>query len=81
MSRQLEDCRALAEREGRTVAEEHVYNDISAFSGSRRPGDERLLDDLRDGFRDAVIVNHQDRLMRRPIELEQFLEIATAAGV
>ena len=81
VSRQLEDCRKLAEREGWTVAEEYVDNDISAFSGKRRPGYERLLVDLRDGLRDAVIVYHQDRLTRRPIELEQFLEIVTAAGV
>ena len=81
VKRQLEDCRALAQREGWTVAEEYVDNDVSAFSGKHRPSYERMLDDLRDGLRDAVIVYHQDRLTRRPIELEQFVEVITVAGV
>jgi len=40
-----------------------------------------MLADLAEGHRDAVIVYHADRLTRRPIELEQFLEVVTAAGV
>jgi site-specific DNA recombinase len=81
VTRQLEDCRAMAESEGWTIAEEYVDNDVSAYSGKRRPAYERMLEDLRDGVRDGVIVYHQDRLTRRPIELEHFVEIVTAAGV
>ncbi len=81
VARQVEDCRTLAAREGWQVAEEYVDNDISAFSGKRRPSYERMLADLRDGSRDAVIVYHADRLTRRPIELEQFLDVVSAAGV
>ena len=81
MTRQLEDCRKLAESLGWSVAEEYVDNDLSAYSGKRRPVYERMLADLRDGERDAVIVYHVDRLTRRPIELEQFLEaLDTARG-
>lgn len=40
-----------------------------------------MLADLRDGERDAVIVYHVDRLTRRPIELEQFLEAIDVAKV
>lgn len=40
-----------------------------------------MLADIADGTRDAVIVYHADRLTRRPIELEQFLEVITAAGL
>ncbi len=40
-----------------------------------------MLDDLRDGLRDGVVVYHQDRLTRRPIELEQFVDVITAARV
>ena len=79
VTRQLEDCRKLAAAEGWTVAEEYTDNDVSAFSGKRRPRYEDMLDDLRDGLRDAVIVYHQDRLTRRPIELEQFVEVIEAA--
>lgn len=81
MKRQLDDCHALAVREGWTVAEDYVDIDVSAYSGKRRPGYERMIEDLRDGLRDGMIVYHQDRLTRRPIELEQFVEIITAAGV
>lgn len=81
VTRQLADCRELAARLGWTIAEEYVDNDISAFSGKRRPSYERMLDDLRDRARDAVIVYHVDRLTRRPIELEQFVEVLTASKV
>jgi site-specific DNA recombinase len=65
VTRQLEDCRAMAESEGWTIAEEYVDNDVSAYSGKRRPAYERMLEDLRDGVRDGVIVYHQDRLTNR----------------
>ena len=40
-----------------------------------------MLSDLADGARDAILVYHVDRLTRRPIELEQFLDVLTAAKV
>lgn len=81
VQRQVEDCRKLAGELGWVVAEEYVDNDISAYSGKKRPAYEAMLEDLAAGRRDAVIVYHADRLTRRPIELEQFLEVVTAAGV
>ena len=33
VTRQIEDCRALAKKLGWTVGEEYVDNDISAYSG------------------------------------------------
>ncbi len=81
VQRQVKDCRKLAGGLGWTIAEEYVDNDISAFSGKRRPRYEAMLADIAEGRRDAVLVYHADRLTRRPIELEQFLEVVTAAGV
>lgn len=81
VARQLEDCRKLAAELGWPVAEEYVDNDVSAYSGKRRPGYEAMLEDIAEGSRDAVLVYHQDRLTRRPVELEQFVEVMTAAGV
>jgi site-specific DNA recombinase len=81
VKRQVADCLEVAEREGWTVAEEYVDNDVLAYSGKRRPAYERMLEDIRDGLRDGVIVYHQDRLTRRPIELEHFVEVVSAAGV
>ena len=81
VQRQLEDCRKLAADLGWPVADEYVDNDVSAYSGKRRPQYERMLADLADGTRDAVLIYHVDRLTRRPIELEQFLDVLTAAKV
>lgn len=81
VQRQLEDCRKLAADLGWPVGDEYVDNDLSAYSGKRRPEYERLLSDLADGSRDAVVIYHVDRLTRRPIELEQFLDVLTAAKV
>lgn len=80
VARQIEDCEAEAAKRGWTVGEVYVDDDISAYSGKRRPAYERLLADLRDGLRDGVIVWHLDRLHRRPIELEEFAQVCLAAG-
>lgn len=80
VGRQLDDCRKLAADLGWAVGEEYVDNDVSAHA-KRRPAYERMLADLRDGLCDGVLVYHVDRLTRRPIELEQFIEVVTAAGV
>ena len=81
VQRQLEDCRKLAADLGWHVGDEYVDNDLSAYSGKRRPQYERMLADLADGTRDAVLIYHVDRLTRKPIELEQFLDVLTAAKV
>src|SRR5680860_1360020 len=81
VARQLEDCHRLADTLGWQVAEEYVDNDFSAYSGKPRPEYQRMLEDLRDGLRDAVIVYHVDRLTRRPIEWEEFLAVLETAKV
>ena len=81
VARQLEDCRGLAQSLGWAVAGEYVDNDISAYSGKRRPEYQRMLADLTDGLIDGVLVYHIDRLTRRPIELEQFLAVVDTAKV
>jgi site-specific DNA recombinase len=81
VDRQVRDCRDLAGRLGWMVGEEYVDNDISAYSGKRRPAYERLVEDLRQGVRDGVLVYHADRLTRRPMQLEQFLQVIDRAGV
>jgi DNA invertase Pin-like site-specific DNA recombinase len=81
VTRQLEDCRRLAEQVGWPIAQEYVDNDLSAYSGKRRPAYQQMLTDSADGLRDAVICYHVDRLTRRPVELEQFVATVDAAGV
>ncbi len=41
--RQMEDCERLAEERGWVVVDLYVDDDISAWSGKRRPEYERLL--------------------------------------
>ncbi|KXO95213.1 Putative DNA-invertase from lambdoid prophage Rac (plasmid) [Tsukamurella tyrosinosolvens] len=80
VERQAEDCRALAERLGWTVLRVESDNDISAYSGKRRPGYERTLAALESGEASAVIAWHSDRLHRRNTELEPFLDIVERTG-
>jgi DNA invertase Pin-like site-specific DNA recombinase len=80
VTRQLKDCRKLAESRDWTVVEEYVDNDVSAFSGRVRPEYERLLDAIKDGVLDALVVYNADRLLRRPRELEELIAIAEGRG-
>jgi len=81
VKRQVEDCRQLAHRLGWTVADTYQDSDISAYSGKHRPEYERLLTDMRQGFVDGVLVYNLDRLTRRPVEFEQFNDIATNTNI
>ena len=81
VKRQIEDCRKLAANLGWTIADEFVDNDISAYSGKRRPEYERMLDDIRAGIIDGVLVYNLDRLTRRPAEFEHFNDLALAVGI
>jgi hypothetical protein len=75
VDRQRADCLALAERLGWPVARIYVDNDISAYSGKRRPDYEALCDDVKNGIVNAVIAWHPDRLHRRSAELESWLDL------
>jgi site-specific DNA recombinase len=79
--RQEAECRALAERRGWAVHEVYVDNDVSAWSGRRRPEYERLLADIEAGEVRAIIVWHLDRLTRSPKELERFFEVCDRVGL
>lgn len=81
VTRQREDCEALAARKGWPVAEVYVDDDRSAYSGKVRPEYRRMLDDIGTKTIDAVIVYNLDRLHRQPRELEAFLDLVDAAGV
>lgn len=81
VSRQQEDCEALAARKRWNVVGLYVDNDVSAWNGKTRPEYRRMLDDIKTGLVDAVVVWHQDRLVRQPKELEEFFEVCDAAGV
>ncbi|NKR76062.1 recombinase family protein [Rhodococcus hoagii] len=75
VERQRADCEELAARLGWTVVESYSDNDISAYSGRRRPGYEQLVQSLDEGRVKGLIVWHADRLHRSPVELESFIDI------
>jgi DNA invertase Pin-like site-specific DNA recombinase len=81
VDRQVEDCRRLAEGRGWLVSEVISDNDMSASTGKRRPGYDRLLDLMRSGEVDAVVVWHVDRLTRRLVDLEQVISVCETARV
>jgi site-specific DNA recombinase len=81
VTRQLEDCTALATRLGWEVVDTFDDNDISAYSGKRRPRFEDLLDAMKTRQVDAVLCWDTTRLYRSMKDLERFIEIADAARV
>ncbi|MDX3507332.1 recombinase family protein [Streptomyces caniscabiei] len=81
IERQREDCQALAERNGWNVVEVYVDNDISAYSGKKRPGYRRMLADLDEGTATVVIVWHTDRLTRSIVELEEYIDLSERRGI
>ena len=64
VTRQLEDCLALADRLGWEVVTRFDDNDLSAYSGKTRPGFEAMLDAMKRSEFGALICWHPDRLYR-----------------
>ncbi|MCD2134541.1 recombinase family protein [Rhodococcus qingshengii] len=81
VARQEEACRALADKLGWVVAEIYEDNDVSAYGSKVRPAYQRLLKDIEDGKIAGLLAWHPDRLFRRPIELEHFIDIVAKAGL
>lgn len=80
VSRQRADCKARAAELGWGVVSVLVDDDVSAYSGKRRPGYEQLLEQIGRGEVDALVVWHPDRLHRSPAELERFIAVVEAHG-
>nr|WP_264000363.1 recombinase family protein [Mycolicibacterium vanbaalenii] len=81
VARQLEDCQALADKLGWQVVNHFDDNDISAYSGKRRPGFEAMLEAMKAGQFDALLCFHTDRLYRNMSDLERVIELADARRV
>jgi len=80
VARQREDCLRLCSDRGWEPVE-YIDNDVSAHDGRRRPAYERMLADVEGGHIAAVVVWDLDRLHRRPVELEHFIELADRHGL
>jgi site-specific DNA recombinase len=78
VARQEQDCRQLADRLGWEVAAVYSDNDISAYSGARRPGYDALCAAIERRDVRGVITWHPDRLHRSPRQLEGFIDLVEA---
>ncbi|NHW45988.1 recombinase family protein [Paenarthrobacter sp. MSM-2-10-13] len=81
VERQIADCRELVRALSGEVAAVFRDDDISAYSGKHRPGYEALLEAIKNREVDAVAVWHQDRLLRRTIDLENYIEVCQPLNV
>lgn len=77
VERQEARGRALAARENWVLADRHIYVDdnISGWSGKRRPAYERMVADVRAGQLDVVWAYHLDRLARSVMALYELCEV------
>ncbi|NNF54113.1 MAG: recombinase family protein, partial [Acidimicrobiales bacterium] len=80
VARQERECRELAAQCHLDVIDVAIDDDISAYSGRHRPGYERVLDAIKNSEVQALVVWAPDRLHRRPIELEGFIDLVEATG-
>lgn len=81
VERQEADCRDLADRLGWEVLDVFVDNDMSAYSGKRRPEYEAMLKAVKDGAISGIITWHTDRLTRRVADLDRFVRLADDHGL
>lgn len=80
VDRQEKECRELAAREGWEISDVYADNDISAFSGKKRPEYTRLIENIRSGGVMRVIAWHTDRIHRTPRELEDYIDASEVHG-
>ena len=80
VARQRQDCAELCRARG-WLPREFVDNDTSASSGKVRPGYQQMLTAIEAGEVGAVVAWDLDRLHRRPVELEAFIDLADRHGL
>jgi site-specific DNA recombinase len=81
VARQEHDCRELCARRGFDVVEVLIDNDMSAYRSKPRPGYRQLVDLVKAGTIEVIVVWHNDRLTRSPRELEDLIDFVEATGV
>lgn len=82
VTRQREDCFALAQDRGWEIVDEYEDNSVSAYDRSKsRPAYDRMVADFAAGRFDALICWDLDRLTRQPRQLEDWIEAAETRGL
>lgn len=83
VTRQEEDCRELAAAHGWEVVRVYVENDISASTRTKkkRPEYDRMMAAVKSGAVDVIVAYSNGRLTRRPLELEDVIQVHEKTGV
>jgi site-specific DNA recombinase len=82
VKRQEKACRALCEAQGWPVVDVYCDNNRSASKETtNRPDFDRMLADLSSGRITKVVVLAQDRLLRKPDELEMTMRLLRRLGI
>jgi DNA invertase Pin-like site-specific DNA recombinase len=79
VERQIADCEAIIRQRGWAPPVRYEDNDVSAWSGKRRPGFEQMMLDM--GGLDAIVAWDIDRLFRQPRDLERFIDRCDKVGM
>jgi site-specific DNA recombinase len=66
---------------GNTVPGVFCDNDLSGYSGKRRPAYEQMLAEAQAGHWEVLGAWHADRFTRQPIENERLIELAERYGI
>lgn len=69
----------MCKRNGWEVGRVFEENDVSAYSGKKRPQYRAMMDAVDRRDVGAIVAYHPDRLHRSPVELEDFIERVNAA--
>lgn len=81
VDRQLDDARQLAEARGWDVVAEYADNDISAYTGKRRPGYNDLMRGAAAGEFDRIVVYMTSRLTRNRRERAELIDTLGNRGI
>lgn len=81
LERQQQDTDGLCRLQELEVVHRFQDAGVSAHSGAQRPGYTALLDAIRRGEVDRVVVWHTDRLHRRSLELAEYLNLTAEQRV
>lgn len=81
IERQLEDIQLMADRENIEIVRSITENDQSASKNKPRPGyDGELLPAIEAGEAEVILAQTQDRLLRKPIEMEHLIDLVEKTG-
>lgn len=81
IARQMSENERLCARNGWEVVARESDNDMSGYSGKKRPGYQAIIERMKSGAVDVVVVYAVDRLTRRLADLCSLIDLCEETGV